>query len=155
MRRILLAHAAKAFFVIFINPDVAIDENEIGFDFIRASGPGGQNVNKVSTAAQLRFDVRNSASLPGEARERLTRLAGSRISGNGVLIITARRFRTQEQNRKDAINRLVVLVQQALIKPKKRHKTRPTQASMKNRIVAKLRLRSVKRLRRSKHSVEE
>jgi ribosome-associated protein len=141
--------------MIRITAQLALNEKEIDFDFIRASGPGGQNVNKVSTAVQLRFDVRNSPSLPIDIRQRLVRLAGKRISAGGILIISAQRFRTQEQNRKDAMQRLVKLLEQASVSPKKRRKTRPTLASAKNRLVAKLQRRSIKRLRTSRHSIEE
>jgi ribosome-associated protein len=141
--------------MIRITAQLALNEKEIDCDFIRASGPGGQNVNKVSTAVQLRFDVRNSPSLPIDIRQRLVRLAGKRISAGGILIISAQRFRTQEQNRKDAMQRLVKLLEQASVSPKKRRKTRPTLASAKNRLVAKLQRRSIKRLRTSRHSIEE
>ena len=134
---------------------VTIDENELHFDFVRASGPGGQNVNKVSTAVRLRFDIRNSPSLPPDLRGRLIQRAGNRLTGDGILIISAQRFRTQERNREDAVNRLVRLLQQAAVRPKKRKKTSPTLASAKNRIMAKLRRRSIKRLRRTRHSFEE
>jgi ribosome-associated protein len=141
--------------MIPITHQVAIDEKELHFDFVRASGPGGQNVNKVSTAVRLRFNVRSSPSLPPDVRDRLIRHAGNRLTGEGILIISAQRFRTQERNREDAINRLVRLLQQAAARPKKRRKTSPTLASAKNRIMAKLRRRSIKRLRRTRHSVDE
>ena len=96
-----------------ITPTIVIDDNEIQFDFIRASGPGGQHVNKAATAVQLRFDAANSPSLPADVRERLIRLAGSRVTEEGTLIVTARRFRSQERNRQDAIDRLVALVREA------------------------------------------
>ena len=112
--------------MIEVTPSIKIDENEIQLDFIRSSGPGGQNVNKVASAVQLRFDVRNSPSLEPEVKERLIKLAGSRMTDDGVLIIEAKRYRTQEQNRFDAIQRLVTLIQKALVKPKIRRATRPT-----------------------------
>jgi len=155
MRRIFYRSGYQAHAMIPITPRISIDEKEITFDFIRASGPGGQNVNKVSTAVQLRFDLNASASLPPDVRERAAKLAGTRLSGSGVLIISARRFRTQESNRRDAVNRLILLLSQAAIRPKKRRKTTPTLASTRNRLVAKLRTRSVKRLRRTKHSIED
>jgi ribosome-associated protein len=135
--------------MIQITPTIAIDEREIQLDFTRASGPGGQKVNKVATAVQLRFDVRNSLSLPDEVRQRLSRLAGKRMTDNDVLIIEARRFRTQEQNRQDAVDRLVELIRQAARKPKTRRKTRPSAASKKRRLAAKRRRSETKRLRRS------
>ena len=133
--------------MIEISSAVALSEDEIQIDFIRASGPGGQNVNKVSSAAQLRFDILSSPSLEPEVKERLRRIAGSRVTGDGILVIEARRYRTQEQNRLDAIQRLVALVQKALEKPKPRHKTRPTLASRQKRLQAKRQRGETKRLR--------
>ena len=135
--------------MIQITPTIAIDEKEIQQEFIRASGPGGQNVNKVSTAVQLRFDVGNSTSLPDDVRERLIRLAGRRITEDGILIIDARRFRAQERNRQDAINRLVELIRKASEKPKPRRKTSPTLASKRRRLDTKHRRGETKRTRRS------
>jgi ribosome-associated protein len=134
--------------MIHITPTIAIDETEIRCEFIRASGPGGQNVNKVSTAVQLRFDVTNSPSLPHAVRERLIHLAGKRITEDGMLIIDARRFRTQDRNRQDAVNRLVELIRKATEKPKPRHRTYPTLASKMRRMDAKHRRGDTKRMRR-------
>ena len=131
-----------------ITPSLPIDERELQIDFMRASGPGGQNVNKVATAAQLRFDV-HASSLPEEVKARLIALAGKRISGEGILLIEAKRFRTQEQNREDAIQRFVELVRKALVKPKSRKKTKPTQASKEVRIKEKKRRGEIKKLRQS------
>jgi ribosome-associated protein len=135
--------------VIEITPSLQIDERELQIDFIRASGPGGQNVNKVATAVQLRFDV-HAASLPEEIKARLTQLAGNRITSEGLLLIEARRFRTQEQNREDAIQRFVDLMRKSLIKPKARRKTKPTQASKEQRLQEKKRRGEIKKMRQEK-----
>ena len=135
--------------MLHITPTISIDEGEIQEEFVRASGPGGQNVNKVATAVQLRFDVSGSPSLPDEVRARLTRLAGRRITKEGVLIIRAHRFRTQEQNRRDALERLIGLIRNAAEKPRYRRKTKPTTASKERRLEAKQRRSMVKRQRRS------
>ena len=112
--------------MIEITPSLKIDESEVQYDFKRASGPGGQNVNKVSTAVQLRFDIHNSAALTQEVKQRLAKLAGSRLNSEGVLILEAKRYRTQEQNRLDATRRLVELIQAALEEPRERKPTRRT-----------------------------
>lgn len=141
--------------MIHVTDSIAINEKEIKFEFTRASGPGGQNVNKVSTAVQLRFDVGNSSSLPGDVRKRLVRLTGKRLTEEGVLIIEARRFRTQERNRQDAIDRLVELIRQAAQEPTPRRKTKPTLASKRRRLEAKRRQSETKRRRRSVPPFEE
>ncbi len=120
-----------------VTPTIRIDESELSESFIRASGPGGQNVNKVASAVQLRFDVRRSPSLPPDVRLRLERLGGSRVTNEGVLIITAERFRSQDHNRADARARLADLVSRAAIRPKVRRPTRPTLASKQRRLLAK------------------
>jgi ribosome-associated protein len=133
--------------MIRINNTIAIGEDEIVERFIRAAGPGGQNVNKVASAVQLRFDARRSRSLPEDVRARLMRLAGRRLTQDGVLVITAQRFRTQERNREDAIERLVALIRQAAVRPIPRRPTRPTAASRERRLSAKKRRSGVKSLR--------
>ncbi|MHB8883592.1 MAG: alternative ribosome rescue aminoacyl-tRNA hydrolase ArfB [Methylovirgula sp.] len=130
-----------------IAPGLAIDESEIAFAFLRASGPGGQNVNKVETAVQLRFDVRHSPSLDDYVRRRLEKLAGSRLTQDGVLILSAQRFRSQERNREDALERLRQLVIKAAVRPKRRVATRPTLASKKRRVDTKVKRGETKRLR--------
>ena len=112
-----------------INPEIVISDNEISFSFSRSSGPGGQNVNKVATAVQLRFDLKNSPSLPDDVKLRLIKLAGNRVTSEGILLIDARRSRSQSQNREDALNRLKNLILEALYKPKQRKRTNPTMAS--------------------------
>jgi ribosome-associated protein len=134
--------------MIKITKNIAINENEIEEQFIRALGPGGQHVNRAATAVQLRFDVANSPSLPDAVRERLVHLAGSRMTEDGVLIVEARRFRTQDRNRQDAINRLVKLIRKAARKPKTRRKTKPTRASKERRLRNKRRRGEIKRMRR-------
>jgi ribosome-associated protein len=134
--------------MIAITADLILDEREISETFIRGSGPGGQNVNKVASAAQLRFDVRGSPSLPAAVRVRLERLAGRRMTQDGVLVITARRFRSQERNRDDARDRLVALIRRAAEPAKPRRKTRPSSAAREERLAAKSRRAVVKRQRR-------
>jgi len=133
--------------MIHITSTIAIDESEIQEYFVRASGPGGQNINKVATAVQLRFDVGNSRSLPEEVRKRLISLAGNRITEDGILIIDARRFRTQGRNREDATERLVELIRNAAQRPIIRRKTRPTLTSKLHRLENKRRGAESKRLR--------
>lgn len=134
--------------MIKITPAIELDEKELHFEFVRASGPGGQNVNKVSTSVQLRFDVLSSPSLAPEIKERLARLAGSRMTEEGVLIIDARSFRTQEQNREDALRRLQALLERAAHPPKMRRATRPSRAAKAARVDEKKKRGAVKRTRR-------
>lgn len=136
--------------MIEITPSLSIDEKEIQLDFIRSSGPGGQNVNKVASGVQLRLNVDMSNTLPDEVKQRLHSIARNRITEEGVLIIEAKRFRTQEQNREDAIARLIALIFQATEKPKPRKKTRPTAGSQAERIEEKKRRGAIKRSRRTK-----
>ena len=134
--------------MISVTGAIAIDEGEIEESFVRASGPGGQNVNKVSSAVQVRFDVRHSPSLPHGVRARLEKLAGNRLTQDGVLIITAQRHRTQHLNRQDALDRLVALIRQAATPPAPRHATKPTKGARERRLKSKSRRSTIKRLRR-------
>lgn len=134
--------------MIEVTSSVKIEESEIQLDFIRASGPGGQNVNKVASSVQLRFDVRNSPALYPGVKERLVKLAGSRMTDEGILIIEAKRYRTQEQNRFDAIQRLITLIQKALEKPKVRRATRPSLTAKAARVGDKKKHGEIKRTRR-------
>ena len=135
--------------MIRITATISIDEDELSESFVRSSGPGGQNVNKVSTAVELRFDVRQSPSLPEPVKTRLMRIAGHRMTKDGVLIIQAERFRTQDANRKDAKDRLVEMVLAATVVPKKRIKTKPTFASKQRRVEGKKKRSTVKKMRQS------
>lgn len=133
--------------MIRINPQFSLDESEISESFIRASGPGGQNVNKLATAVQLRFDIRHSPSLPIDVRKRLEKLAGSRVTKDGVLILLAQRYRTRERNRKDALERLIELAREAAIAPQKRRPTKPTYGSKQRRLESKSKRSRIKNMR--------
>lgn len=141
--------------MIRITPTIAIDDSAIELEFVRSSGPGGQNVNKVATAVKLRFDVRSSQAFPEDVRQRLMRLAGKRLTLDGILIIDARRFRTQERNRRDAIERLCAMISQAAEKPKPRMKTKPSQAAREKRLSSKHCRGQSKSLRRPLAPVDE
>src|SRR6201986_1583001 len=136
--------------MIRITPGIAIDEHEIEESFVRASGPGGQNVNKLATAVQLRFNVRGSPSLPDDVRERLEHLAGSRLTRGGDLVIIAQRHRMQGRNREDALDRLIDLIRRAAVAPRVRRPTRPTKASRQRRVEAKKHRAGLKQMRRVK-----
>jgi len=139
---------------IRITDDIAIDENEITESFVRSSGPGGQNVNKLSTAVQLRFDVRGSPSLTNDVAVRLMRLAGKRLTKDGVLVIVAQNHRTQERNRAEALGRLVTLVQEAAVRPVPRRPTKPTKASREKRLEGKKIRSNIKGMRQRKPSLD-
>jgi ribosome-associated protein len=130
-----------------ITPRLAIDESELEERFVRASGPGGQNVNKVATAVELRFDAARSTALDDESRVRLRAIAGARMTRDGVLVIDARRHRTQAENRQDARDRLVAMLRRALVRPRRRKKTKPTAAARERRLVSKRRRSDAKRQR--------
>lgn len=134
--------------MIRINKNLVIKESELSFNFIRSSGPGGQNVNKVATAAQLRFDISSSESLAEDVKTRLKSIAGKKVTKDGVLIIEAKRFRTQEKNRQDAIERLIDLIEKASRKIKRRIKTNPTAGSNQKRIETKKKLSEKKKMRK-------
>ena len=133
--------------MIRVTPSISIDESELQFDFVRSSGPGGQNVNKVNTAVQLRFDAGRTSAFGEDVFERLRKAAGSRMTRDGVVVITAQRYRTQERNRQDAIDRLVRLITRAAYPPRPRKKTRPTKASQERRLEEKKRRGKKKRQR--------
>ena len=140
--------------MIRITDSISIDESELEESFVRSSGPGGQNVNKLSTAVQLRFNVRNSPSLPNDVALRLMRLAGRRMTQDGVLVLIAQNHRTQERNRAEARERLIALVQEAAVKPIPRRATKPSKASKQKRLEGKKRRAVIKRHRQSKPSFE-
>jgi len=135
--------------ILAITPLIKIPEEEVRIEYVRASGPGGQNINKVATAVQLRFDVRHSPALPGDVRRRLEKLAGRRLTVDGVLVLDARRYRTQEQNRTDAIDRLRELIARAAVPPRRRKATRPTRGSVERRLQGK-RAKSERKMQRGK-----
>ena len=140
--------------MIRIDHRISIDERELEERFIRASGPGGQNVNKLATAVQLRFDVRHSPSLPAQVRTRLELLAGRRLTRDGVLVINAQRHRTQERNRQDALDRLIALIQRAAVAPVPRRRTKPPAGARERRLQSKKRRGSIKDLRQVKSDMD-
>jgi ribosome-associated protein len=140
--------------MIRINERISIDERELDERFIRASGPGGQNVNKLASAVQLRFDVRGSRNLPDDVRSRLERLAGRRLTRDGIVVIAAQRHRTQERNRQDALDRLIELIRRAAVAPRPRRATRPSAGARERRLQGKKRRGSIKDLRQAKPELE-
>jgi ribosome-associated protein len=155
LRRLVTAYdSGSTVRMIRIDGRISIDEQELEERFIRASGPGGQNVNKLSTAVQLRFDARRSPNLPDEVRARLERLAGKRLTREGVIVITAQRHRTQERNRQDALDRLIELIQAAAVRPIPRRPTKPTKGSRERRLESKKHRSSIKGLRQVKPPTE-
>jgi ribosome-associated protein len=140
--------------MIRIDPRISIDESELEERFIRASGPGGQNVNKLASAVQLRFDVHGSRNLPEDVRSRLARLAGRRLTREGVLVIAAQRHRTQERNRQDALDRLIELIRRAAVAPVPRRATRPSAGVRERRLQSKKRRSAIKDMRRPRPELE-
>jgi ribosome-associated protein len=140
--------------MIRINERISIDERELDERFIRASGPGGQNVNKLASAVQLRFDVRGSRNLPDDVRSRLERLAGRRLTRDGIVVIAAQRHRTQERNRQDALDRLIELIRRAAVAPRPRRATKPSAGARERRLQGKKRRGSIKDLRQAKPELE-
>jgi len=141
--------------MIRVTKDISLNEDEIKVEFIRSSGPGGQNVNKVATAVQLRFDVANSPSLPEDIRKRIVIIAGKRVTEDGILIISARRYRSQDKNRKDASDRLLQLIRRAAMKPKIRRKTKPTIVSKQKRLESKRHRGQIKKTRRPINAIAD